>query len=233
MTNRITNLEMLSNELRGMSRGNLLIIAERAIELLPRVTLKALVGDYVHVDGVVDASATPKALLDEVQKFQVDSLAGRYFEDFEVNSRNCTATRSPGRTGSSVARRAVLAHPARKHRLVDLTSRNGEHGQRGIGLARHQAPAVERQKQANRQKSDAFVAVEEGVVSRQADAAGRSQVSHIRLAIERKIQWPRERGVEQTFITQPTGTTMLGQALVVQQFERAPVEPAPAHLASW
>ncbi|MBE2259713.1 MAG: hypothetical protein IAE88_12685, partial [Rhodobacteraceae bacterium] len=33
MTNRITNLEMLRKELRGMSRGNLLIIAERAIEL--------------------------------------------------------------------------------------------------------------------------------------------------------------------------------------------------------
>lgn len=90
MTNRITNLEMLRKELRGMSRGNLLIIAERAIELVPRATLQALVGDYVHVDGVADASATANTLLDEVQKFQVDSLAGRYFEDFAVNSRNCT-----------------------------------------------------------------------------------------------------------------------------------------------
>jgi hypothetical protein len=89
MTSRITNLEMLRKALRGMSRGDLLIIAERAIELVPRETLKALVGGYVLVDGVADASAA-NALLDEVQKFQVDSLAGRYFEDFEVNSRNCT-----------------------------------------------------------------------------------------------------------------------------------------------
>ena len=36
MTNQITNLEMLRRELRGMSRGDLLIIAERAIELVPR-----------------------------------------------------------------------------------------------------------------------------------------------------------------------------------------------------
>ncbi|MQM35725.1 MAG: hypothetical protein CRU72_15200 [Candidatus Accumulibacter phosphatis] len=71
-----------------MRRGDLLIIAERAIELVPKATLKALVGDYVHVDDLAEASATPNALLDEVQTFHVDSLAGRYFEDFAVNSRN-------------------------------------------------------------------------------------------------------------------------------------------------
>jgi hypothetical protein len=90
MTHRITHLERLRKELRGMPRGDLLIIAERAIELVPKATLKALVGDYVHVDDVEEASATPNALLDEVQTFHVDSLAGRYFEDFAVNSRNCT-----------------------------------------------------------------------------------------------------------------------------------------------
>lgn len=86
----------------------------------------------------------------------------------------------------------MLAHPARERRLVDLARCDGEHGQRGIGLARHQAPAVERQKHADRQKSDALFAVDEGVVSRQTDAIGRSQVGHIQLAIENKIQWPRE-----------------------------------------
>ncbi|RDE49017.1 MAG: hypothetical protein DVS81_18930 [Candidatus Accumulibacter meliphilus] len=90
MTSRNTDLESLRKELRAMSRGDLLIIAERAIELVPRVTLQALVGDYVHVeDGASEARATPNALLDEVQTFHVDSLAGRYFEDFAVNSRNC------------------------------------------------------------------------------------------------------------------------------------------------
>jgi hypothetical protein len=90
MTHRITHLERLRKELRGMRRGDLLIIAERAIELVPKATLKALVGDYVHVDDVAEASATPNAFLDEVQTFHVDSLAGRYFEDFAVNSSNCT-----------------------------------------------------------------------------------------------------------------------------------------------
>jgi len=73
-----------------MRRGDLLIIAERAIELVPKTKLQALVGDYVNVDDVAEASATPNALLDELQKFHVHSMAGRYFEDFEVNSRNCT-----------------------------------------------------------------------------------------------------------------------------------------------
>ena len=90
MTHRITHLERLRKELRAMRRGDLLIIAERAIELVPKATLKALVGDYVHVDDLAEASATPNAFLDEVQTFHIDSLAGRYFEDFAVNSSNCT-----------------------------------------------------------------------------------------------------------------------------------------------
>jgi len=42
-----------------MRRGDLLIIAERAIELVPKTKLQALVGDYVNVDDVAEASATP------------------------------------------------------------------------------------------------------------------------------------------------------------------------------
>ncbi|MEF8731593.1 MAG: hypothetical protein V5B40_06690 [Candidatus Accumulibacter meliphilus] len=90
MSGRITNPEMLRKALGGRRSGDLLIIAERAIELLPQAKLKGLVGDYAHVDDLAEASATAKALLDEVQTFHADSLAGRPFEDFAVNSRNCT-----------------------------------------------------------------------------------------------------------------------------------------------
>ncbi|EXI81723.1 MAG: hypothetical protein AW10_01031 [Candidatus Accumulibacter appositus] len=38
MARRITHLEKLRSELRGMSRGDPLIITERAIELVPRST---------------------------------------------------------------------------------------------------------------------------------------------------------------------------------------------------
>ncbi|WP_291981412.1 hypothetical protein [Candidatus Accumulibacter sp. ACC005] len=92
-----------------MRRGDLLIIAERAIELVPKATLKALVGDYVHVDDLAEASATPNAFLDEVQTFHIDSLAGRYFEDFAVNSSNCTDI--PGASDAFIAefKRLLLA----------------------------------------------------------------------------------------------------------------------------
>ncbi len=38
---------------------------------------------------------------------------------------------------------------------------------------------------------------------------------------------------EQTFFAQALRPTMLGDVLVVQHLERAPVNPAPANLASW
>ena len=43
MTARAVDLEQLRAALRRMSRGNLLTIAERAIELVPHVKLQALV----------------------------------------------------------------------------------------------------------------------------------------------------------------------------------------------
>jgi hypothetical protein len=91
MTNRITDLGTLrkaaarngprrsADHRRTCNRAR----AESDVEGA-RGRLRARDGD------LADASATANALLDEVQKFQVDSLAGRYFEDFEVNSRNCT-----------------------------------------------------------------------------------------------------------------------------------------------
>jgi hypothetical protein len=90
MTSRITNLEMLRkaaarNEPRRSADHRRTRDRTRA-----EGEVEGLVGDYVHVDDLAEASATAKALLDEVQTFHVDSLAGRYFEDFAVNSRNCT-----------------------------------------------------------------------------------------------------------------------------------------------
>ncbi|MGH8655239.1 MAG: hypothetical protein ACREYE_25085 [Gammaproteobacteria bacterium] len=46
MTRRATDLEKVRLALRGLSRGDLQIIAERAAELVPRAKLKALLGDY-------------------------------------------------------------------------------------------------------------------------------------------------------------------------------------------
>jgi hypothetical protein len=88
MSDRPRDLEELRRELRAMRRSDLLIIAERAAELIPQAELAALFAGYVWVDAELNRASAP--LLEEVQKFHGAALAGKYFQDFDVNSRNCT-----------------------------------------------------------------------------------------------------------------------------------------------
>ena len=71
-----------------MSRGNLLIVAERAIEIVPRAKLRALVGDMVRLDELAEGKRGAAPLLDEVRKFHEASLRGDYYDSFDVNSKN-------------------------------------------------------------------------------------------------------------------------------------------------
>jgi len=84
----MTDLTKLRDELRGLRRCDLLIIAERAAELVSKTNLKALLGDFMHVDVLVVPGATPAPLSEEVQKFCSESRDGRYFEHFEANAKN-------------------------------------------------------------------------------------------------------------------------------------------------
>ena len=63
-------------------------------------------------------------------------------------------------------------------------------------------------------------------------AIGCGQIGDIGRLLGSKIQWPGKRGFQKTLIAQPGRTTMFGQAFVVQQHERALVDPAPLHSAS-
>ncbi|MGH9897093.1 MAG: hypothetical protein ACREA0_34875 [bacterium] len=51
MIRRATDLEKVRLALRGLSRGDLLIIAERAAKLVPKGKLKTLLGDFVRLDA--------------------------------------------------------------------------------------------------------------------------------------------------------------------------------------
>ena len=82
------DLERLRRALRALRRGDLLIIAERAAELVPRAKLGALLGDLVQIDALAQASGALAPLLKQVQKFHTAALAGKYYQDFSVNSRN-------------------------------------------------------------------------------------------------------------------------------------------------
>ena len=80
--------EKLRVRLRGMSRGDLLMVAERAIELVPRSRLAALVGHSARLGDLTQSKTTAVSLLDEVKRFRAESLAGKYYESFAVNSKN-------------------------------------------------------------------------------------------------------------------------------------------------
>jgi hypothetical protein len=82
------DVEKLRVALRRMSRRNLLMVAERAIEIVPRAKIGALVGGMVRLDQLGEGKRGAAPLLDEVRKFHEASLRGEYYESFGVNSKN-------------------------------------------------------------------------------------------------------------------------------------------------
>jgi len=63
MTGRPVDIEKVRVALRGMSRGKLLIVAERAIDLVPRATLRKLVGGMVRPQELAEGSGGAPSLL--------------------------------------------------------------------------------------------------------------------------------------------------------------------------
>ncbi len=82
------DIEKLRVALRRMSRGNLLLVAERAIEIVPGAKLRQLVGDLVQLDDLGEGKRSAAPLLDEVRKFQSGAMHHEYYEDFDVDSKN-------------------------------------------------------------------------------------------------------------------------------------------------
>jgi len=82
----VIDLEKLRIALRRLSRGNLLMVVERAIEFVPKAKLRALVGDMVQIDELAEGARGPTPLLEDVRKFHDASLRGDYYESFNVNS---------------------------------------------------------------------------------------------------------------------------------------------------
>jgi len=82
------DLEKLRVALRRMDRVKLLIVAERAIEIVPKAKLGALIGDMVGLEEIEERKRVVVPLLAEVRKFHKASLDGKYYESFKVNSGN-------------------------------------------------------------------------------------------------------------------------------------------------
>lgn len=84
----MTDLTKLRDELRGLRRCDLLIIAERAAELVSKAHLTPLLGDFMQVNVLVAPGTTRPPLIEEAQKFYCESRDGRYFEPIAANARN-------------------------------------------------------------------------------------------------------------------------------------------------
>lgn len=74
--------------LRRMSRRNLLSVAYRAIELVPRARLGALVAGMVQLNLLTESARGATSLLEQVRTFHDACLRGDYYDSFDVNSKN-------------------------------------------------------------------------------------------------------------------------------------------------
>lgn len=88
MSRAAVDTEKLRVALRRMSRGRLLIVAERALEVVPRAKLRQLVADMVRIEELTEGKPGSASLLDEVRKFHEASLRHEYYDSFNVNSKN-------------------------------------------------------------------------------------------------------------------------------------------------
>jgi hypothetical protein len=78
-----------------MSRGDLLIIAERAVERLPREELDEVLADRIRCEDLVLEESAPESLVNEVRAFHAASVRGEYYDDLDINLIN-SGLRSKG-----------------------------------------------------------------------------------------------------------------------------------------
>ncbi len=79
--------ERLRVFVRGLDGADLLVLLDRAIDLLPASKLPALIRDYARPADLRPDGSEAQGLLKATERFHRESLEGRYYEDFMVNSK--------------------------------------------------------------------------------------------------------------------------------------------------
>ena len=74
---RAVDLRKLRRSLGQLTRGELLIVAQRAAEMVPEGALPSLLGGLVELQPGSVLAQGPAALLEEVESFRADSISGR------------------------------------------------------------------------------------------------------------------------------------------------------------
>ena len=121
---RLLDRSKLRDAIRRLGDDYVFYMLHDALELLPERELEKLVGRYLRVDQLRQqhGSGGAVSLLSQVRTFDRESRAGKYYEDFRVNSGNCNML--------STGTRAFIVEC---HRLldacVDQVARDGEPGE--------------------------------------------------------------------------------------------------------
>ena len=87
MSDLQADLSALRRELQALPRGQLLVVAQRAIEMLPDAALRALLGDMIQIERHLQVTAPTPLLIDEVRDFGATSMSGRFYDDFAGHRR--------------------------------------------------------------------------------------------------------------------------------------------------
>lgn len=87
----------LEPALRRLKKDELLHVLREAYDALPASRAVSVFGEYVdltarNAPARSGKRATPRRLLEAVQRFHADSLKGQYYESFNVNSKNYMET---------------------------------------------------------------------------------------------------------------------------------------------
>lgn len=89
MVRKRIDWEVLEPALRKLKKDDLLQLLQDAYQELPASRVVSVFGKWVDVTTFMSSTpAAPRRLLDAVQRFHADSLAGQYYEEFNVNSQN-------------------------------------------------------------------------------------------------------------------------------------------------
>jgi cell division septum initiation protein DivIVA len=108
MSGQQIDREKLRDAIRRMGSDYLFLMLDAAITVLPQDSLHTLVKGFLNPGKLRPDRVGETSLLEEIESFRKASMARKYYEDFAVNSRNCTTTSG-----------GTLAWMADCHRLLD------------------------------------------------------------------------------------------------------------------
>ena len=89
---RAIDLAAVRRELRTLTRGNLLILAERATQRLSTPQLRALLADVMPLHDVDSTASTAASLSDEVAQFHAASMGGQFYEACPIGAKGDACT---------------------------------------------------------------------------------------------------------------------------------------------